>query len=106
MQFITQALAAGLLGWLALLALIILTRALSGELKTDGLLAASRGEGVAPERALSMLVFPVVIASYAYLALQVDVGAKAALPDVPEQLMMLLTGSNGIYLAGQIARKK
>lgn len=106
MHFITQILAAGLLAWLVLLALIIMSRALTGELKTDGLLAMRRGAKVAPERALSMLVFPVVIASYAYLALHADVSEKAALPDVPEQLMMLLAGSNGIYLAGKIARQK
>ncbi len=106
MQFITHTLAAGLLAWLVLLALIIITRVLNGELKSDGLLARSRGADVAPERALSMMVFPVVIASYAYLALHADVSEKATLPDVPDQLLMLLIGSNGIYLAGKIARLK
>jgi hypothetical protein len=33
-------------------------------------------------------------------------GAAPALPDIPDQFVTLLTGSNGVYLAGKIARTR
>lgn len=110
MDLITRGLAAGLLIWFVLLALIIAGRVLRGDIKTTGFMRTRmrlrRGETeVAPERALSMMVFPVVIASYAFTALHADMSVShPSLPELPDNLLMLLTGGNGLYLAGKIAR--
>jgi hypothetical protein len=52
-------------------------------------------------------VFPWVLGVYTLNALHADVSGATgppSLPDVPEYLLSLLTGSNGLYLAGKIAR--
>jgi hypothetical protein len=98
---------AGLLGWMALLILLIGVRILRGDIRADGLLLHREDDAsVAPERALAMAIFPVVIISYAYTALNMnlEVPGPVRLPDVPESLLNLVLGSNGLYLAGKIAR--
>ena len=107
LAFIAKVFEAGLLGWMALLALLIALRILRGDIRVDGLLLNNGDDAtVAPERALTMAIFPVVIVSYAYTALNmnVDVPGPVRLPDVPDSLLNLLLGSNGLYLAGKIAR--
>jgi hypothetical protein len=102
-----EGLAGGLLLWLALLALIVGGRVLNGDIRSTGFLHTTRNRkpGVAPERALSMMIFPFVIVSYAYTALHADINvAHPAMPDLDQSLLMLLTGGNGVYLAGKIAR--
>jgi len=54
-------------------------------------------------------VFPAVIAYYLYTALHLDVtavaeGVRPSMPNVPEYLLTLLTGTNSLFLAGKIAR--
>jgi hypothetical protein len=101
-----QILGAGLLIWLAALILLIMVRVLRGDIRYDGVLAASRRAGMAPERVVSAVVFPLVILFYAMQALDVDVAiVPARLPDVPDYLMSLLVGGNGLYLAGKIMRR-
>jgi len=105
--FIAKVLEAGLLGWMALLILLIGLRILRGDIRVDGLLLHKEGDAsVTPERALTMAIFPVVIISYAYTALNMnlEVPGPVRLPDVPDSLLNLLLGSNGLYLAGKIAR--
>jgi len=105
--FIAKVLEAGLLSWMALLILLIGLRILRGDIRVDGLLLHKEGDtSVTPERALTMAIFPVVIISYAYTALNMnlEVPGPVRLPDVPESLLNLLLGSNGLYLAGKIAR--
>ncbi len=98
-------LAAGLLVWLALLAMLIGVRILRGDIYADGFLLHRQGDsGVATERVLAMAIFPVVIISYAATALHADMTVHAALPEPSETLLSLLTGGNGLYLAGKIAR--
>lgn len=105
MHLIVRLLEAGLLIWMALLAAIVIGRVLRGETHSSGFLETRRGErAVVPERALSMAVFPVVIVSYVYTALHADVAATHALPPLSDNLLTLLTGGNGVYLAGKIAR--
>ena len=104
---IAKVLEAGLLGWMALLILLIGVRILRGDIPADGVLLHNEGDAsVAPERALTMAIFPVVIISYAYTALNMnlEVPGPVRLPDVPDYLLNLLLGSNGLYLAGKIAR--
>ncbi len=107
MRLVVQILEAGLLIWMALFVAILIGRMLQGETHSSGFLETKRGEStVAPERALSMAVFPLVIIGYVFTALHADlsVGNPASLPDLPNNLLMLLTGGNGVYLAGKIAR--
>jgi hypothetical protein len=109
MHLVVRFLEAGLLIWMALFAAILIGRIVRGETHSSGFLETTRGEGtVAPERALSMAVFPVVIVSYMFTALHADMsaGTHHSLPDLSDNLLMLLTGGNGVYLAGKIARTR
>jgi hypothetical protein len=102
-----QLLAAGLLAWLGLLALVIAIRILRRDIEVDGFLTARAGDqAVAPERVLMMAVFPVLLAYYVYTALSMQQPAEGpwSLPNVPDYVIALLTGSNSLYLAGKIAR--
>lgn len=107
MHLVVRLLEAGLLTWMALFAVILLHKFVGGGTHQSGFLENARGEGtVAPERALSMVAFPVVIAGYAFAALHADVspGHPATLPPLSDNLLMLLSGGNGMYLVGKIAR--
>jgi preprotein translocase subunit SecY len=108
MTLITHYLEVGLLIWFALLAAVVLIRTMRGDIPMQGLLQHSKGRGkpVAPERMLSMSVFPVVLISYAIAAMHTDASATHSLPELSNNLLMLLTGGNGLYLAGKIARSK
>lgn len=106
--FITKLLAAGLLTWLGLLAMLVAVRVLRGDIRVSGFLAESDGAQVTPERALMMIVFPLVLLMYVLRALNGDlaiVDGRPIMPDVPEFLLAVLTGGNGLYLAGKIARR-
>jgi hypothetical protein len=109
MQLAAKILEYGLLAWFGLLTLLIAIRILRRDIDASGILT-QRGAGqVLPERALHMAVFPAVIAYYLYTALHLDVtavaeGVRPSMPDVPEYLLTLLTGTNSLFLAGKIAR--
>ncbi len=106
MQLISQCLQAGLLIWFALLAALVVGRVLQNDISATGVLMQSRTDNsVAPERAVIMAVSPAIIIGYMVLGLHTDVsGPKPSLPDIPDQLINLLIGTNGLYLAGKIAR--
>ena len=110
MQLAARILEYGLLAWFGLLTLLIAVRILRRDIDASGLLTHRAGDqSVLPERALHMAVFPVVIAYYLYTALQLDVtavaeGVRPSMPNVPEYLLSLLTGTNSLFLAGKIAR--
>ena len=102
-----QVLGTGLVVWMALLCMLIIVRMLRGDIRCDGFLAATRATdaGIAPERVVSTVVFPFVIVFYAIQALSTDLTvAPPRLPDVPDYLLSLLVGGNGLYLAGKIMR--
>ena len=109
MQQAARLLEYGLLIWFGLLGLLIAFRILRGDIHNSGLLTTrADGQAVEPERALMMTVFPAVVIAYVYSTLTGDmpmVNGRPSLPDVPQQFLMLLTGSNSIYLAGKIARR-
>jgi hypothetical protein len=103
-----QILGTGLIVWLALLFMLIIVRVLRGDIRHNGFLADSRAsdQEVVPERVVSVVVFPMVITMYALQALSTDVTTGIPrLPDVPDYLMSLLVGGNGLYLAGKIMRR-
>ena len=105
MAFVVRVFEAALLIWFALLAAIVVSRMLSGQIDASGLLQNSADDdGVAPERVLPLIAFPVALVSYAITALHADMSVHAAMPDPSQDLVMLLGGSNGLYLAGKIAR--
>lgn len=105
MNLIVRVFETGLLVWFALLFWIVLSRVLSGEIDASGFLQhGADNDAVAPERVVSMIAFPVVLVTYTLSALHADMSAHAALPDLSENMILLLTGGNGLYLAGKIAR--
>jgi hypothetical protein len=102
-------LAIGLLTWFGLLALLIAVRMLRGDIRVTGFLVDRKGQhDVAYERVVSLTIFPFVIAMYAIEALNADLspgaGGRPMMPDVPNYLMTLMAGGNGLYLAGKILR--
>lgn len=105
-RLVVHFLEAGLLVWMALLAAILIGRVMRGDMQSSGgFMHRHRDKtAVAPERALSMAVFPVVVVSYAFSALHADASITHSLPDLSNNMLMLLTGGNGVYLAGKIAR--
>jgi hypothetical protein len=101
--------AGGLLVWMALLMLLVGVRVLRGDIQTDGMLvhSARRTGDVDPERAVMAVAFPFVVLMYILDALHADVSGSAgrpSLPDVPQYLLTLLMGGNGVYLAGKFTR--
>ena len=113
MDLITHFLSIGLIIWFVLLAGLIAGRVLRGDIQTTGFLSTMRpGQGgtpsqtqIAPERVLAVALFPMVIVSYIFNALHADMSVPhPSLPDISDQMVMLLTGGNGLYLAGKIAR--
>ena len=109
MQQAAKILEYGLLAWFAALALLIAIRTLRGDIESTGFLrrGGAAGDTVEPERALMMAVVPAAIVFYGYNALTTElliVNGRPSLPDVPQYLMVLVTGSNSLFLAGKIAR--
>ena len=105
---ITRLLAAGLLTWLTLLVLLVVVRMLRGDIGVSGFLAPDKtATAVAPERVVAMVAFPFVLLTYLMTALHADlsvVNGRPIMPDVPDYLLTILTGGNGLYLAGKISR--
>jgi hypothetical protein len=101
-----------LLAWLAGLALAFIYALFNGEIQMNGLFATDvDNDGIAdefhPERVQMLLISAVGIASYAFMAMDAALASKAALivlPDVPEELVMLLGASNSMYLTGKFGR--
>ena len=107
MTIIAKLLTAGLLTWFCLLALLIAVRVLRGEIRTSGFLTDRNVAGVAPERVVAMVAFPFVLLTYTLTALHADlsvVNGRPTMPDVPEYLLPILPGGNGLSLAGRISR--
>jgi hypothetical protein len=110
MQIAGKILEYGLLTWFGLLALLLAMRMLTGGILVSGLVTRDDdNSGLAPERVLHIAAFPIVIIYYVHAGLNLDVSAVAenvrpSLPDIPDQLLTLLTGTNSLYLAGKIAR--
>jgi hypothetical protein len=106
MHYFAYVMQCGLLVWFALLSALIATRMLRGDINVSGMLANRRAGGpMTPERVVSMAVFPTFIIGYAVVGLRTDVtGLPPSLPDIPSEILNLLIGSNGLYLAGKIAR--
>lgn len=87
---------------LGLLALIVAHGLLAGPINTAGLLLdKSEKNEISPVR-VQLLAFTLVGAG-SYLALTLDAidAGKTALPEVPQELLLLVGGSHAIYLGGK-----
>jgi hypothetical protein len=101
MQQFAQIFGYCLLAWLFALAAIIALRMLSGKIPVQGILTTAGGDAD-PERVQSLLVTAFVIG-----ALITDLPGsveRRSLPEIPQSLLLLLAGSNSLYLGGKIAR--
>jgi len=106
-EIISKLLSAGLLLWFALLAMLIAVRILRRDIDVSGFLTNSTKAGrdeITPERVAAMAAFPTILIYYVLTALRADMSVSPAMPDIPELLVTILTGSNALYLAGKIAR--
>ncbi len=101
-----------LLAWLAALALSLAYEMFSGRIQLNGLFTTDvDNDGIAdefhPERVQLLLVSLLGIVGYAYSVMDAAHASKAALtilPDVPDELVMLLGASNSFYLTGKFGR--
>jgi hypothetical protein len=109
MATVAKLLASGLIVWFGTLALLIATRILAGDIASSGMLVTNPDkDGVDPERVLAMALIPAVLGFYSIHALNTGIVTTPtgfSMPDLPEGLVSLLTGGNGLYLAGKIARR-
>ena len=98
--------------WLLGLALAIVYAMLSGSIQMSGLFTTDvDGDGIAdeyhPERVQLLLISLVGIGTYAFTTMSAAETSKAALttlPEIPDQLLMLLGASNSFYLTGKLGR--
>ena len=104
----TVAILWGFLALCAVLAATILLRVLTGEIRNRGLLATEPGGDMLPERVQAMIAAIGVPVSYAVLALD---QARSAAPvttliDPPEWMLIAITGSQTLYIAGKLLRRE
>ena len=99
----------GLLCWLGAMALLVLYRCLNGGISLSGILAQDAEHNAqgrpSPERVQLLAMFLFALVAYAKLALEAAHGhVLTSLPDVPNELLVLFAGSNGIYLSAKLGR--
>lgn len=108
MEYLAKLLSTGLLVWFGLLLALVAVRVLRRDINVTGLLSNKpdpQGDQILPERVLTMAVFPSILVYYVILAMHTDVsGPIPSLPNIPDGMLVILTGSNSLYLAGKIAR--
>ncbi len=112
MPEIAKLFAAALLIWLIVLFVVIAYRMLSGSVNTAGLFRTRGGPGegagagaVEADRLQLFIAFLLALAFYAKEVIaQAQTGMATGLPEAPEELIAILTGSNALYLSGKIGR--
>jgi len=98
------------LPWLLLFFAVVAIQILRGDINTRGLLRTrSAGGPIDPERVA--ILGTTLFAAGSYLLSALHQGAvfdeathSYRMPDVPDALLAVLVGSNGIYLGGKIMR--
>jgi hypothetical protein len=91
-----------LVAWLGAMAALVGYRLLWGGRPLLGLLS-NEGRSVDPERVQALLVVLFVAGAYIVTAMGADHSSRT-MPDLPEGLLALLAGSEGLYLGGKLAR--
>ena len=111
MQHAAKFLEYALLAWFGLLGLLLALRMLRRDITVSGMLMSeSGGRSIEPERLVQVVALPILLFYLVQAGLNVDVsvalaaGTRPSLPNIPENLLTLLTGTNSLYLAGKIAR--
>lgn len=99
-----------LLAWLAALAVTVIGKTFFGTERYRGLLETVRGNGTEasfdPERVQLLVVSLGAMTLYAMDAIHaVATGHVTSLPDA-ETLLVVLTGSNTVYLSGKLIRTR
>src|SRR5271166_378789 len=88
-----------LLGFLCLLAAVVLFKIVTRQVNLEGLITHKDGsDQVSPERI--QLLLATIAASATYFA-QVATNTNGKLPDISPQWLYLFGGSSGIYVAGK-----
>ncbi len=101
----TSILVASYAALLAALALLVTLKILRGDINSRGLLANRPRDVVAPERLQAIVVslgIPLFYVAAGISAIGTD---PPRLPDVPDWMLVLATGSQGIYVGGKVARR-
>jgi hypothetical protein len=101
-----------MLTWLAGLAALLVFEFLRGRIWFRGLFTTDiDGDGVAdefhPERVQLFIMSLFGIVGYAMMTMEAVTGTKTpltVLPDIPEELLMILGASNTFYLSGKFGR--
>jgi hypothetical protein len=110
MNLISQVVATGLLVWFALLVLLAVRPLLSGDSALGLLTSTTPDEPIQYERLLVVVLVPSILGYYVIdtlnQALVFNAAGRPTLPEIPESLLSILTGGNGLYLAGKIAREQ
>ena len=109
---ITDFLELFLLVWLGALAAIILIKMLRGDINVTGLTHSAEGTKADPER-LTLLMLTLAVALY-YLVHTIGmpfedlprVDGKLYMPDLPDDALVLLGGSQTAYITGKFFRPK
>lgn len=88
--------------WLILggLALVVAYKMLTGRINMRGLLDDKAAGGLSPGR-VQLLVLTLAGAGY-YLLLTVENGHPTEFPEVPQELLALVGGSNLVYLGSKV----
>ncbi len=81
------------------LALVVGYKLLTGAINMRGLLDDKKTHALSPER-VQLLVFTVMGAGY-YLSLAIERAPSGELPDVPGAALLLVGGSQAVYLGGK-----
>jgi hypothetical protein len=81
------------------LALIVVYQLMTGKINMNGLLHDGSDGGFSPGR-LQLLVFTIGGAFY-YFLLVLDNVEQATFPEIPNELLLVLGGSNSFYLASK-----
>lgn len=98
--------------WLGVLALLMIYAMYSGRIGMNGLFATDvNGDGIMdefhPERVQLFLISAVGLVGYVMTTMgtvNASTTELKVLPDVPEELLMLLGASNTFYLSGKFSR--
>ncbi len=81
------------------LALVVVYKSLTGAINMRGLLDDKKTHALSPER-VQLLVFTVMGAGY-YLLLAIEHAPNGRLPDFPGEALLLVGGSQVVYLGGK-----
>ncbi len=98
------------IAWMVVLFSVVMIKLLRGNINTFGLLCTSNGSSsdIDPERLV--LVISTVIAAIYYIMLTMETTCfpgvpGCGLPDIPDELLMILGGSHSAFLTGKIFRQ-